>query len=116
MSDKKPKKPQKLRARLPRGLVDRTPAEIAATRQMVETIRDVYERYGFEPVETPAMEYTDALGKFLPSSLQKSNFGFSRKRIFVFPATRRVQSQPFCSVFHTFLLFELVGSGWDFVG
>ena len=38
----KPKKPQKLRARLPRGLVDRTPAEIAATRQMVETIREVY--------------------------------------------------------------------------
>ena len=32
MTDKKPKKPQKLRARLPRGLVDRTPAEIAATR------------------------------------------------------------------------------------
>ncbi len=24
------------------------------------------ERYGFEPVETPAMEFTDALGKFLP--------------------------------------------------
>ena len=65
MSDKKSKKPQKLRARLPRGLVDRTPSEIAATRAMVEKIRAVYERYGFEPVETPAMEYTDALGKFL---------------------------------------------------
>src|ERR1700716_1152520 len=62
----KPKKPQNLRARLPRGLADRGPAEIAATRAMVEKIREVYERYGFEPVETPAMEYTDALGKFLP--------------------------------------------------
>jgi len=62
----KPKKPQKLRARLPRGLEDRGPAAIAATRQMVEKIREVYERYGFEPVETPAMEFTDALGKFLP--------------------------------------------------
>src|SRR5580658_9208340 len=62
----KPKKPQKLRARLPRGLADRGPAEIAATRAMVEKIREVYERYGFEPVETPAMEFTDALGKFLP--------------------------------------------------
>ncbi len=29
-------------------------------------IREVYERYGFEPLETPAFEYTDALGKFLP--------------------------------------------------
>src|SRR5436305_8072271 len=62
----KPRKPQKLRARLPRGLADRGPAEIAATRAMVEKIREVFERYGFEPVETPAMEYTDALGKFLP--------------------------------------------------
>ncbi len=65
MADK-PKKPQKLRARLPRGLEDRGPAAIAATRQMVDKIREVYERYGFEPVETPAMEFTDALGKFLP--------------------------------------------------
>jgi histidyl-tRNA synthetase len=73
----KPKKPQKLRARLPRGLVDRTPAEIAATRQMVETIREVYERYGFEPVETPAMEYTDALGKFLPDQDRPNEGVFS---------------------------------------
>ncbi len=77
MTDKKPKKPQKLRARLPRGLVDRTPAEIAATRRMVETIREVYERYGFEPVETPAMEYTDALGKFLPDQDRPNEGVFS---------------------------------------
>src|ERR1700752_37874 len=76
MADK-PKKPQKLRARLPRGLVDRTPSEIAATRQMVETIRAVYERYGFEPVETPAMEYTDALGKFLPDQDRPNEGVFS---------------------------------------
>ena len=38
----KPKKPQKLKARLPRGLEDRGPAAIAATRQMVEKIREVY--------------------------------------------------------------------------
>ncbi len=77
MSDKKPKKPQKLRARLPRGLVDRMPSEIAATRAMVETIRAVYERYGFEPVETPAMEYTDALGKFLPDQDRPNEGVFS---------------------------------------
>src|SRR5262245_21169579 len=59
-------KSNKLKARLPRGLADRGVAEIAATRKMLETIRAVYERYGFEPVETPAIEYTDALGKFLP--------------------------------------------------
>jgi histidyl-tRNA synthetase len=77
MSDKKPKKPQKLRARLPRGLADRGPAEIAATRRMVETIREVYERYGFEPVETPAIEYTDALGKFLPDQDRPNEGVFS---------------------------------------
>jgi histidyl-tRNA synthetase len=67
-------KPHKLKARLPRGLADRGPAEIAATRTMVETIRTVFERYGFEPVETPAIEYTDALGKFLPD-LDRPNEG-----------------------------------------
>jgi histidyl-tRNA synthetase len=73
----KPKKPQKLKARLPRGLEDRGPAAIAATRQMVEKIRAVFERYGFEPVETPAFEYTDALGKFLPDQDRPNEGVFS---------------------------------------
>jgi histidyl-tRNA synthetase len=73
----KPKKPQKLRARLPRGLGDRGPAEIAATRRMTETIREVYERYDFEPVETPTMEFTDALGKFLPDQDRPNDGVFS---------------------------------------
>jgi histidyl-tRNA synthetase len=76
MADK-PKKPQKLRARLPRGLADRGPAEIAATRAMVGKIRAVFERYGFEPVETPAMEFTDALGKFLPDQDRPNEGVFS---------------------------------------
>ena len=29
---------------------------------------EVYERWGFEPLETPAFEYADALGKFLPDA------------------------------------------------
>jgi len=70
-------KPQKLKARLPRGLADRGPAEIAATRHMVEAIRVVFERYGFEPVETPAIEYTDALGKFLPDQDRPNEGVFS---------------------------------------
>jgi histidyl-tRNA synthetase len=73
----KPKKPQRLKARLPRGLEDRGPAAIAATRRMVEKIREVYERYGFEPVETPAMEFTDALGKFLPDQDRPNEGVFS---------------------------------------
>jgi histidyl-tRNA synthetase len=70
-------KPTKLKARLPRGLADRGPAEITATRHMVEAIRVVFERYGFEPVETPAIEYTDALGKFLPDQDRPNEGVFS---------------------------------------
>jgi histidyl-tRNA synthetase len=70
-------KPTKLKARLPRGLADRGPAEIAATRHMVEAIRLVFERYGFEPVETPTIEYTDALGKFLPDQDRPNEGVFS---------------------------------------
>ena len=76
MADKA-RKPQKLKARLPRGLADRGQAEIAATRQMVEAIRLQFERYGFEPVETPAIEYTDALGKFLPDQDRPNEGVFS---------------------------------------
>src|SRR5258706_211288 len=70
-------KSNKLKARLPRGLADRAPAEIAATQRMMETIRKVYELYGFEPVETPAIEYTDALGKFLPDQDRPNEGVFS---------------------------------------
>src|ERR1700732_2015759 len=73
----KPKKPQKLRARLPRGLADRGPAEIAATRAMVEKIREVYERYGFEPGGTPGFGYTNALGKFLQDQHRPNEGVFS---------------------------------------
>ncbi len=70
-------KSNKLKARLPRGLVDRAGAEIAATRGMMEAIRKVYELYGFEPLETPAIEYTDALGKFLPDQDRPNEGVFS---------------------------------------
>ena len=76
MADKSDKS-NKLKARLPRGLADRAPGEIAATREMVEKIRAVYELYGFEPVETPAIEYTDALGKFLPDQDRPNEGVFS---------------------------------------
>ncbi len=76
MSDNK-KKPQKLKARLPRGFVDREAADIRAVNEMTAKIRDVYERYGFDPVETPLFEYTDALGKFLPDSDRPNEGVFS---------------------------------------
>src|SRR3954453_17848391 len=70
-------KPNRLKARLPRGLTDRGAADVAATWRMIDAIRAVYERYGFEPVETPAIEYTDALGKFLPDQDRPNEGVFS---------------------------------------
>ncbi len=76
MSDAPKKKPGAL-ARLPRGFVDRDAAEIAGVDAMLETIRGVYELYGFEAVETPAIEFTDALGKFLPDQDRPNEGVFS---------------------------------------
>ncbi len=70
-------KSEKMKARLPRGLVDRSPDDIRAVDEMCAKIRAVYERYGFEPVETPLIEYTDALGKFLPDQDRPNEGVFS---------------------------------------
>ena len=76
MSAKK-KKADKLKARLPRGFVDREAAEIRATDAMLAKVREIYERYGFDPVETPLVEYTDCLGKFLPDQDRPNEGVFS---------------------------------------
>src|ERR1700749_2374028 len=55
-------------ARAPRGFPDKRAAYLRAERQILEAVSRVYERYGFEPLDTGAFEYADALGKFLPDS------------------------------------------------
>ncbi len=77
MAEKKKKKPTRVVARSPRGFVDRDAADLRAQGRMLETIRRVYETYGFEPVETPMFEYTDALGKFLPDQDRPNEGVFS---------------------------------------
>jgi histidyl-tRNA synthetase len=64
-------------ARLPKGFLDLGPDDIRARDRMLATIREVFERYGFEPLETPAIEYTDALGKFLPDQDRPNEGVFS---------------------------------------
>jgi len=76
MSADKPA-PAKLKARQPRGFVDRGPADVAATERMLSVIRESFAVYGFEPVETPFVEYTDALGKFLPDQDRPNEGVFS---------------------------------------
>jgi len=62
---------------LPRGFVDRDAGDIRALDEMMGKIREVYERYGFDPVETPLFEYTDTLGKFLPDTDRPNEGVFS---------------------------------------
>jgi histidyl-tRNA synthetase len=69
--------PSKLKARQPRGFVDRGPADVAATERMLGVIRESFSRYGFEPVETPFIEFSDALGKFLPDQDRPNEGVFS---------------------------------------
>ncbi|TIQ38009.1 MAG: histidine--tRNA ligase [Mesorhizobium sp.] len=70
-------KPEKTKARLPRGFADRGAEDIRAVEKMMATIRSVYELYGFEPVDQPMIEYTDALGKFLPDQDRPNEGVFS---------------------------------------
>ncbi|PPC99007.1 MAG: histidine--tRNA ligase [Hyphomicrobium sp.] len=61
-------------ARIAKGFRDIEAAELKGLNEMLSVIRGVYETYGFEALETPALEYTDALGKFLPDQ-ERPNAG-----------------------------------------
>ena len=74
---KQKKKSQRPKARLPKGFRDISAAEMAATRRMMDTIRAVYESYGFEALETPFIEYAECLGKFLPDEDRPNEGVFS---------------------------------------
>ncbi len=52
--------------RLPKGLRDIRADEISAMENLLAKLRETYELYGFEALETPAFEYSECLGKFLP--------------------------------------------------
>ena len=67
------------RATLPRGFADRDASDLAAAQAMMAKIGEVYALYGFEAVETPFVEYTDALGKFLPDQDRPNEGVFSFK-------------------------------------
>jgi histidyl-tRNA synthetase len=71
--------PARPEARLPKGFSDISAGEIRATEHMLGTIRGVFESYGFEPLDTPAIEYSDALGKFLPDQDRPNEGVFSFK-------------------------------------
>lgn len=54
------------RAETPKGFRDYFGAEVTERKAMLDKVAEVYHRYGFDPLETSAVETVEALGKFLP--------------------------------------------------
>ncbi|MGF1551364.1 MAG: histidine--tRNA ligase [Paracoccaceae bacterium] len=67
MAEKRKKQPRP-KAEPPRGFRDYAGREVAARQAMLARIAEVYHRYGFDPLETSAIETVEALGKFLPDT------------------------------------------------
>jgi len=65
------------KARVPKGLRDRRAGDVRAEREVLARVQRLYELYGFEPLETSAFEYADALGKFLPDQDRPNEGVFS---------------------------------------
>ena len=50
---------------IPKGTRDFSPAEVARRKHIFDTIRNVFEKYGYQPIETPVMENLSTLtGKY----------------------------------------------------
>ena len=62
----KQKKPQRPKAQTPKGFRDYFGAEVAQRTDMLRKISEVYQLYGFDALESAAVETVEALGKFLP--------------------------------------------------
>ncbi|MFP4305567.1 MAG: ATP phosphoribosyltransferase regulatory subunit, partial [Rhodosalinus sp.] len=62
----KPKKTPRPKAETPKGFRDYFGAEVTERAEMLGRIAEVYRRYGFEALESPAVETLEALGKYLP--------------------------------------------------
>ena len=62
----KEKKTPRPRAETPKGFRDYFGADVAERKAMLDAIAGVYHRYGFDALESSAVETVEALGKFLP--------------------------------------------------
>ena len=55
----------KIKPQIPKGFRDFLPPQKILRQQVIDTIRNVFEVFGFEPLETPALEYASILeGKY----------------------------------------------------
>jgi len=63
---RKDKKQPRPRAETPRGFRDYFGVEVTDRKAMLDTIAATYQSYGFDALESAAVETVEALGKFLP--------------------------------------------------
>ncbi|MXQ09627.1 histidine--tRNA ligase [Alphaproteobacteria bacterium GH1-50] len=62
----KQKKAPRPKAETPKGFRDYFGADVAERKAMLDRIAEVYQLYGFDALESSAVETVEALGKFLP--------------------------------------------------
>ena len=74
MAKDKKKKPVRPKALPPKGFRDYFGAEVAERNAMLAEIAEVYHRYGFDALESSAVETVEALGSFLPD-VERPNAG-----------------------------------------
>ena len=58
-----------IKPRVPRGMRDILPEQMIRRRYVIDVVRDVFEEFGFEPLQTPALELSEVLtGKYGPDA------------------------------------------------
>lgn len=58
-----------IKPRVPRGMRDILPEQMIRRQYVIGVIRDVFEEFGFEPLQTPALELSEVLtGKYGPDA------------------------------------------------
>ncbi len=77
MAKDKKKKPMRPKALPPKGFRDYFGTDVVERNSMLSQITAVYHRYCFDPLERPAVDTVEALGKFLPDLDLPNAAGFS---------------------------------------
>lgn len=71
------KKTKRIKPRLLKGFRDFMPGDMLARRKLIETVRAVYERYGFVPLDTPALEHLETLTGEYGTQSSKEIYAFT---------------------------------------
>ena len=70
-------KKKKIKPQRPRGFEDLSGSSLSELVQLRDSIQKVYSLYGFEPLETGIIEYSDVIGSFLPDQDRPNEGVFS---------------------------------------